>query len=290
MSYRPPKKESHALATFALLVIGIGGCALIETARIKTEGAHRHEIDSLNQRFDRVDQQNTQLGNFLVQAKGTITETDRKRAIQEVIRSKWISSHKEVDPDILSGRKMPPDEWVNAQLKAMREDWQVHTAPPTLDSQKNQNSAPAVSVVNIATQLPTKAGEDAIAEIRVSTSGEKAITVNMGELTALDLVFPNEASSQRNMENSLWDGLQEHDKISGTLTPLILPVNNKFLSIPVRLGGGLTPQQLEEFKAGKYAIYFMVHMEELTGKTLLDSCFWVNSKNESQYCREHNGP
>jgi len=83
----------------------------------------------LNKRFDRVDQQNNNLGNFLLNAKGTISEADRRRGVQEVIRNKWILAHRQIDPDILSGKTMPPDEWVNEQLKAMRENWQIHTAP-----------------------------------------------------------------------------------------------------------------------------------------------------------------
>jgi len=216
-----------------------------------------------------------------------MTETERRRHLLDLLRDQYVIEQKNVDPQIVAGNKMPPDDWLNNRLGELKENWQIHT-PPIASPPIARNPALSISVVNITTQLPTKAGEDATASIQILVNGSEAKPVRMGELCSIYPVFPENAEAQRSIENTLWGLLQEHDKKS-EFSPLALPVNNKSLAIPLKQAN-VAQESLDHFKAGSYAFYFMVHLENLKGKTLLDSCFLVGNKNQVQYCREHNGP
>ncbi|HEX3438286.1 MAG TPA: hypothetical protein VHT24_16075, partial [Pseudacidobacterium sp.] len=82
--------------------------------RIRNETAHRSEIAGLNIKIDKVGAQNTILGNFLLAAKDSqkLSEADRRKAIETVLRNQYILTHNPIDPEILAGNKMPPQDWM----------------------------------------------------------------------------------------------------------------------------------------------------------------------------------
>lgn len=218
-----------------------------------------------------------------------LTEAERKEHLLESLRDEYIASHSSIDPAILTGKKMPPDDWLNPRLAELKENWRIHTPPIPHAPPATPNPVPTISVVNITTQLPAKAGDDATANIQISVNGGEAMTVKMGQLSSIYPVSPDNAEVQRGIENTLWNILEENDKKESAFSPLALPVNNKNLGIPLK-HKNIVQEGMDHFTAGSYALYFMVHIEDLKGKTLLDSCFSVNNKNQIQYCREHNGP
>jgi hypothetical protein len=218
----------------------------------------------------------------------SITEVERREHLLESLRDEYIASHSPIDPAILAGKKMPPDDWLNYRLVEMKEDWKIHTPPILHISPVTASPVPLISVVSIATQIPNKVGDAATANIQISVNGSEAMTVNMGQVSSIYDFSPDNAELQRDIENMQWGFLVDQDKKLG-FSPLALPVNNKFLGLPIKQKN-IVQEGLDHFKAGHYAFYFMVHIEDLKGKTLLDSCFLVDNKNQVQYCREHNGP
>lgn len=58
-----------------------------------------------------------------------LTESDRKKHLLESLRAEYIATHSSIDPEILAGNKMPPDDWLNNRLGSLNENWQVHTPP-----------------------------------------------------------------------------------------------------------------------------------------------------------------
>lgn len=217
----------------------------------------------------------------------SLTEAERKEHLLESLRAEYIASHSPIDSEILAGRKTPPDDWLNRRLGELGEIWKVNTPAPKNTGGPGPLPLPFISIGNVTTQLPAKAGDEAVATVQLIVNGRDTKTVNMGQLTA---VYPASADPniQRGIENSLWGTLEDHDKKSG-FYPLGLPVNNKTLAMPLKLAN-VTQGQIDDVKSGVNEYYFMSHIEDMRGKTLLDVCFRVDGKNQILYCREHNGP
>jgi hypothetical protein len=217
-----------------------------------------------------------------------MTEAERRRHLLDSLRDQYVIEEKNVDPEIVDGKKMPPDDWLNRRLEERKESWQIHTPPIFHLPSPTTNLKPSISVLNITTQLPATVGGDATANIQISVNGREAVTVKMGQLTSIYPIFLDNGEAQRAIENTLWNQLEKDDKQSA-LSSLTLPVNIKFLTIPMTQKN-ISQTNLSNFKAGNFAFYFMVHVEDLKGETLLNSCFSVDNKNHIQFCREHNGP
>jgi len=131
MSYIPPKKETHIVTSFVLIIVGLAGSAVLTVARLKTETAHRNEMGGLYKKIDAVGDQNSKLSDYLLAAKNTgMSETDRRKGILTTLRNQWILSHDPVDPDILAGTKMPPQDWIKKRLIEMGETWSVAEETP----------------------------------------------------------------------------------------------------------------------------------------------------------------
>jgi len=139
MSYIQPRRESHRATTFILIVAGLLGSAVLSANRIRSEASHRNEVSNLGSKMDEVRHQNDVLSAFLLAARNTgkMSEVDRRKGIETVLRNEYILSHDPIDPEILAGNKMPPQEWTNGRLKAMGEDWKVAEvkAAPTVVQQ-----------------------------------------------------------------------------------------------------------------------------------------------------------
>jgi len=151
MSYIQPRRESHFVTTVVLVLAGLGGSAVLSLNRIRDDASHLSEMSGLDNKIDAVQRQNTILENFLLSAKsaGKISEVDRRRGIETVLRNDYILSHNPIDPQILAGNKMPPDEWMNRRLREMGENWQVANAGPLIRPQIVQQLLPEPKKANV---------------------------------------------------------------------------------------------------------------------------------------------
>ncbi len=127
MSYIQPKKESHRATTVILIIAGLLGTAILSANRLRGEAGHRKEVTDLGHKMDIVRDQNATLSNFLLSAKnsGNLKEADRRHGIETTLRNEYILSHNPIDPGILAGTKMPPQEWMNQKLHELGENWTV---------------------------------------------------------------------------------------------------------------------------------------------------------------------
>lgn len=132
MSYIQPRRETHIVTTIVLIVAGLGGSAVLSLNRIRGDAFHLTEMSSIGIKLDAVQRQNTILENFLLSAKSTgkISEVDRRKGIESVLRNEFILSHNPIDPEILAGNKMPPQDWMNKRLQEMGETWKVAREEP----------------------------------------------------------------------------------------------------------------------------------------------------------------
>jgi TRAP-type C4-dicarboxylate transport system permease small subunit len=58
-----------------------------------------------------------------------LSEAERREKVSEALRDEYILTHNPIDPEILSGTKMPPEEWMNERLRQMRESWTFKEEP-----------------------------------------------------------------------------------------------------------------------------------------------------------------
>jgi hypothetical protein len=174
MSYIQPKKETHRFTTFVLIVAGLVGSAILSANRIKSENAHRIEVIGLGNKMDTVRDQNVKLSNFLLTSKGQLTEADRRRGIETVLRNEYILSHDPIDPDIISGSKMPPTSWLNSRLSEMGEKWKVIEGVP----EQRQVSIERVSDVPKIAHVGFSFYQDNMAANGLTTRNEAVIQDN----------------------------------------------------------------------------------------------------------------
>jgi len=127
MSYIQPEKKNHLATTLILILAGLIGTGILSANRIRSEASHKKELDGLGSQIREVAKQNGALSDFLLRAKGSgvISEADRRRGILTTLRNEYILSHQVIDPEILAGNRMPPDEWLEKRLHELGENWDV---------------------------------------------------------------------------------------------------------------------------------------------------------------------
>jgi hypothetical protein len=104
---------------FALLVIIVN--AINRTTQDRDK-------DALNNKIGVVQAQNTSiLTSLTTEGNGEqkTSEAEKKENILKALRDEYILSHDPIDPDILSGAKMPPDDWLNSRLHDLGQSWTV---------------------------------------------------------------------------------------------------------------------------------------------------------------------
>jgi hypothetical protein len=181
MSYIQPKKESHLITTIVLVIAGLLGTAVLSLNRIRSEDIHRAEIGDLNGKMDFVRNQNTNLSNFLLSSKNTgMSEADRRKGIETVLRNKYILTHDPIDPEILAGNQMPPQDWMNQELASMGEHWKVEEPKhspnlPTII----QQAAPEPKQAQIAFSFwqPTLGPDNIATHLETHISNEVEVTI-----------------------------------------------------------------------------------------------------------------
>ncbi len=128
MSYIQPKKENHIATTAILIIAGVAGTVILSANRIRSEGSHKTEVAGLSAKISTVQAQNTKVLSFLLDAP-KISESDRRKGIEDSLRNEYILSHNPIDPEILAGNRMPPDDWMNKRLAQLGISWRVSSPP-----------------------------------------------------------------------------------------------------------------------------------------------------------------
>jgi hypothetical protein len=110
----------------------------------QTKNDLRSTISDQNKKLDGVNDSNNKILNYFVSNK-TMTETERRENIEKSLRSEYILSHNQIDPGIIAGVKMPPDDWANARLAQLGEKWKQSTPPSVLYSPPSPLPQPDIS-------------------------------------------------------------------------------------------------------------------------------------------------
>lgn len=273
-----------AAAIFALMFLALAVNAINRAAQDHKEEDQGKVMSDLRDKIIGVQQQNSQLSNYLLASKGQISEADRRKGIETVLRNEYILSHDPIDPEIVAGNKMPPADWMNYKLKDMGEDWQF-VKQASVSSAFPRITPKTIVLKNTAQSLPSKAGDDVKIELKIEVNHNGPLQVTMSEGAAVKPVDPVDPSRQMQMEDTLWAGLMAQPKG----VPLQLPSHNEDVVVPIQFKG-ISESDLAQVKAGAFAYYFVYHLVDARGSTLLDFCAYVDSKGNLTYCRNHNGP
>ena len=104
-------------------------CVLISALAIAVNAINReaqeHTENLQQERLGTVEDTNNQILKAILNPYPDVSEPARRKRIETVLRSKYILSQNQIDPEIIAGNKMPPDDWMNMQLKGLGESWRV---------------------------------------------------------------------------------------------------------------------------------------------------------------------
>jgi hypothetical protein len=119
------------LATLCILFmfLAIAVNAINREAQDHEASQQNTTMTELGNKITFVQGQNVQLSSFLIGAKGTINEADRRKGIENVLRNEFILSQNAIDPQILAGNEYPPAAWMNKRLNEMGEHWDFKDPP-----------------------------------------------------------------------------------------------------------------------------------------------------------------
>jgi hypothetical protein len=91
--------------------------------------AQEHKSDGQDARMIAVEATNDQILKAVLNPLPDLSETERRRRIEDVLRNRYILTHSDVSPEILAGTDWPPTEWMNQELAAVHEKWKFAQAP-----------------------------------------------------------------------------------------------------------------------------------------------------------------
>jgi hypothetical protein len=92
--------------------------------------AEEHKSENQDARLGAVQFTNDQILKAVLNPSSDLSETARRRRIEEVLRNKYILAHKDISPEILAGTAFPPTDWMNQELENIHETWKFSTDVP----------------------------------------------------------------------------------------------------------------------------------------------------------------
>lgn len=290
MSYIQPKRESHKATTIILIIAGLLGTGILSANRIKGERVHDREMNGLNSKVDYVSKQNADLSNFLLSAKNSakMTEADRRKGIETVLRNDYILSHNPVDPEILAGNRMPPNEWMNSRLEEMGESWSVSD-----DARSAPSSAPRSYLVYDGSPLfaghsegpPTEGnnfqpGDPVGFNIHFKVTGPNPIEY-YGMFPALYIESNHDSATQREMLAKFIAARDTAFKGSKHTSSTLMPEYRGFISVVAWNSDNhfliATQEELDKWKAGTEVVFVISEMLYKDGKIAHHTrrCLWL---------------
>jgi hypothetical protein len=128
VSVKTLRDEHHNIVVAFVLFLGAAGTVVIHYAKARADFQHQVEMGKLDKKLDSVDRRNSQLLDIVLK-KPELTEAERREAIRKVLLNRYIVTHDNISPGLLSGIESPPAEWMNKQLGELGEKWKVEDKP-----------------------------------------------------------------------------------------------------------------------------------------------------------------
>jgi len=116
-------ENKRATRVFLIMFFaGFGLFAIIVNAVNREDQEHKEGIQET--RMGVVTESVIEIQSALQPKATSMTEPERREHLLASLRDEYILKNDVEDPDILTGHKMPPQEWMNARLKQLGETWQ----------------------------------------------------------------------------------------------------------------------------------------------------------------------
>jgi hypothetical protein len=191
VSVKTLRDEHHNVVIAFVLLLGLAGTVVIHYAKARADTQHQRQLDTLGSKVDSVDKRNSQLLDIVLK-KPELTEAERREGIRKALLNKYILTHDNISPGLLSGIESPPAEWMNKRLQELGEKWKVaeKPAPPSTSSSPSLPPKLARMQFSFWSYAPNAGDVVPIKEITVPLHGNSVtldFTVgNVGEATALN--------------------------------------------------------------------------------------------------------
>lgn len=195
-----------------------------------------------------------------------MSEADRRKHILTALRDEYLLSHNPVDPEILSGTKAPPEDWLNKRLRDLNENWTIKNEPDA----RVITTAPVRSYLTFP-DAPKLAG--GLQENENFTVGErlmfnihfKVVGPNPLQLISQASYFSFESDSSARTQTETVNTFRK--KISsreeGVYTSLVepetmMPAEDQFLTVPVPLvASRLSTEDLNALHTGSKVAFVL---------------------------------
>jgi hypothetical protein len=109
-------------------------CILFSILAIAVNAINReaqdHKGDEQNTRLATVETTNDRILKAVLNPSPDLSETERRRQIEDVLRNKYILTHSDVSPEVLAGTAWPPVEWMNQELANQHLSWRFSEGNP----------------------------------------------------------------------------------------------------------------------------------------------------------------
>ncbi len=133
------KKRGVRLFLIAFFTL-FGLFAIIVNAVNREDQEHKEGLQE--ERMGVVTKSVTNIQEALRPKVTSMTESERREHLTSALRDEYIITQNPIDPEIVSGAKMPPEAWVNRRLQQMGEKWTVKEQLDHAASQVVQQIAP----------------------------------------------------------------------------------------------------------------------------------------------------
>jgi len=173
----PVKKleEKRGVRVFLIcLFVFFGFLAIVVNAVNREEQDHKAETQE--DKMAVVLRSVTNIQDALKSKSPNMTEAERREHLASSLRDEYILSHDPIDPAILAGKAMPPQDWMNNRLNQLGETWKVSKEIPAAP-------APAPRSYIVLDGNPRFTGP--------STAGGEGIDFVVGSPIAFNVHFKN---------------------------------------------------------------------------------------------------
>jgi len=141
----------------------VGGAAIVVNAVNREDQEHKETISG--------DRMNTVMASVVDIQKALVsnkimTEATRREHLTASLRDQYILTHNPIDPEILAGTKMPPNDWMSKRLAELGEKWTVtpssdRTTPPQIIQQVS-NPPEQKAQIRFSFYTPTVSGDNIV--------------------------------------------------------------------------------------------------------------------------------
>lgn len=267
------KRRNILIGVWFLAFFGIACGILVEMLNAKADHKREAEAVDLNVKVDFVGKQNEQLLTSLLGVH-PLSETDRRKKIEDALRSDYILHHDPIDPLILSGQSYPPTDWMNQRLRQMGENWNfketssLSTVAKTPRSYIVPEGGPMYPSGDSISGGELKAGSPILINIKTKATGPNEV-LGIWEPAVIMLLPDYSSETQRAALKDFNSSIDELYKQNHAISVTIPPGSESFFSVfpkdsNPKVPPVFTEAQVNDLRSGKsffFIFYSLIYKD-----------------------------